>query len=223
MEGRAAHPDDPLAGRATPSGTPPLAAALGGPLGIAESALPPTVFVAASSAFGQETERAALVAVAVAAVFALVRIVRRQTPVYAVGGVIGVAFAAWIVARTGKAENFFLPGLLGNLAYATACVISIAVRRPLVGYAAQSLGAHGPGWREDPRLLRTCARATWIWAELFLVRLAVQLPLYLAGALVALGTARVAMGVPLFALGIWITWLLLRRERATRPIAAPAA
>ena len=40
---------------------------------------------------------------------------------------------------------------------------------------------------------------------LFSLRLAVQLPLYLAGAVVALGVARVAMGVPLFAVGIWLT------------------
>jgi hypothetical protein len=142
--------------------------------------------------------------------------------VYSVGGVVGVAFAAWIAARTGKAENFFLPGLLANLAYAAACVISIALRRPLVGYAVQSFGVREEGWREQPRLLRAYVQATWMWAALFFLRLAVQLPLYLAGALVALGTARVAMGVPLFALGIWLTWLLLRRERATRPAAEPA-
>jgi hypothetical protein len=69
------------------------------------------------------------------------------------------------------------------------------------------------------------ARASWLWVGLFLLRLAVQLPLYLAGAVVALGTARVAMGIPLFALGIWLSWLVIRREHAAaaaRP-APPAA
>jgi hypothetical protein len=47
---------------------------------------------------------------------------------------------------------------------------------------------------------------------LFLVRLAVQLPLYLAGAVVALGIARTAMGLPLFGLGLWLTWRLVRRN-----------
>ena len=51
-----------------------------------------------------------------------------------------------------------------------------------------------------------------MWAGLFSLRLAVQLPLYLAGAVVALGVARIAMGVPLFAIGIWLTWLLMRRH-----------
>ena len=57
-----------------------------------------------------------------------------------------------------------------------------------------------------------------VWSALFLLRLAVQLPLYLAGAVVALGVARTAMGLPLFALGLWLTWLMVRR-----PAAPPAA
>jgi hypothetical protein len=44
----------------------------------------------------------------------------------------------------------------------------------------------------------------------FLVRLAVQLPLYLAGAVVALGVARAAMGFPIFILAVWLTYLVLR-------------
>jgi hypothetical protein len=68
------------------------------------------------------------------------------------------------------------------------------------------------------------ARASWLWVGLFLLRLAVQLPLYLAGAVVALGTARVAMGIPLFALGIWLSWLIIRREHAAMAAgAAPPA
>ena len=61
---------------------------------------------------------------------------------------------------------------------------------------------------------RAFERATWLWAGLFAVRLAVQLPLYLAGAVVALGVARTAMGLPLFALGLWLTWLMVRRPPA---------
>jgi hypothetical protein len=58
--------------------------------------------------------------------------------------------------------------------------------------------------------VRLYARASWIWVGVFAVRLAVQLPLYLAGALVALGVARAAMGVPIFAVAIWLTFLVLR-------------
>ena len=55
-----------------------------------------------------------------------------------------------------------------------------------------------------------------MWAGLFLVRLVVQLPLYLAGEVVVLGIARTAMGIPLFALGLWITYRMVRRPHVPR-------
>lgn len=188
-----------------------LTASLGGPLGIAESVLPAAAFVVVATASGQNTRLAAIVAVGVAAVFAVARIVRRQTPIYAVSGVIGVAIAGYVASRTGRAEDFFLPGLLLNVGYATAYIVSILVRWPLMGVIVAALARTGNGWRDNPARLRAYSRASWIWVGLFLSRIAVQLPLYLAGALVALGTARVAMGVPLFVVGAWLSWLVLRR------------
>jgi len=55
-------------------------------------------------------------------------------------------------------------------------------------------------------------RASWLWVGLFLTRLVVQLPLYLAGSVTELGVARTAMGLPLFGLGIWLTYLILRDD-----------
>ena len=54
------------------------------------------------------------------------------------------------------------------------------------------------------------ARASWIWVALFALRLAVQLPLYFADELVALGVAKTAMGFPVFALAAWLSYLVLR-------------
>jgi hypothetical protein len=202
-------------GRAT---APDLAAAVGGPLGMAEAALPAVAFVTAYTVSGSRTGVAAAVAVGLALVFAVARLVRGGSPRHALSGLVGVAFAAFVAARSGRAENFFLPGLLANAAYALAFLISIAVRRPLVGEIVSRLDGEDEHWREDPGRMRTFARASALWAGVFLVRLAVQLPLYLAGAVVALGVARTAMGLPLFALGLWLTWSLVRR-RAPAPAA----
>lgn len=193
--------------------------AFGGPLGVAEATLPVAVFVAVSTATGQDTRSAAIAAVGLALALALARVARRQTPIHALSGVVGVAIAGYVAGRTGRAEDFFLPGLLANIVYAAAWAISIAIRRPLVGVLVASLTG-ASGWRGDPALVRAYSRASWIWVGLFGARVAVQLPLYLAGATVALGVARVAMGLPLFALGLWLSWLLLRR---TAPPGAAAA
>lgn len=190
---------------------PTIAEALGGPAGVAETSLPPVAFVATYSLSGSNTDMAALVAVGIAMVLTIVRLWRRESPRHALAGLIGVGFAAFIASRSGRAEDFFLPGLIANAAYTAAFLISIAVRRPLIGVIVGQLTGEG-GWRGDPARMRAFVRATWLWAGVFLARLSVQLPLYLGGAVVALGIARTAMGVPLFALGAWLTWLLVRRR-----------
>jgi hypothetical protein len=187
---------------------PGLMEAVGGPLGMAETSLPPVAFAAAYGFIG--TNGAAIIAVAVGLVFALARLARRETPRHALTGLVGIGFAAFVAARSGKAENFFLPGLLANAAYATALLTSVAIRRPLIGYVVGQLDGEGAAWREDPLRVRVFMRASLMWAALFGLRLAVQLPLYLAGAVGALGVARTAMGIPLFALGLWLTYRLVR-------------
>lgn len=194
-----------------------LAEAVGGPLGIVEVSLPAVAFVAAYGLSGSDTNTAAVVAVGLALILAMARLARRESARHALSGLVGVGFAAFIATRSGRAEDFFLPGLIANAAYASAFLISIAVRRPLVGVIVSRLDGEGDRWRDDPLRVRSFSRASWLWAGLFLTRLAVQLPLYLAAAVVALGVARTAMGLPLFALGLWLTWLLVRR-----PHAAPA-
>ena len=196
-----------------------LVEAIGGPLGFVETSLPPVAFVAAYSLSGSETVLAAGVALGVALVLAVVRLARRESPHQTLYGLVGIAFAAFVAAKSGRAENFFLPGLLANAAYAAACLVSVAIRRPLIGFVAGAVTGEA-GWREAPARARAYARATLLWAGLFLLRLAVQLPLYLAGAVVTLGVARTAMGLPLFAVGLWLTWRMLRRPHS--PATDPA-
>jgi hypothetical protein len=197
-----------------------LKEAIGGPLGMAETSLPAVAYVAAYTAAGSDTKTAATVAIALALVLTLARLVRRQSPIHALSGLVGVGFAAFIATRSGRAEDFFLPGLLANVAYASALLISLAVRRPLIGIIVTKLDGEGDEWRRDPDRVRAFVRATWLWAGLFVTRLIVQLPLYAAGAVVALGIAKTAMGLPLYVIGLWLTWLLVRRHRIPAPAQA---
>lgn len=189
---------------------PDLMQVLGGGRGIADSGLPAIAFVIGYTASGQDLRIAIWVAVGIAAAMTVIRLVRRETLQFALAGFAGVALAAFVADRTGKAENFFLPGLLLNAAYASAYLVSIAVRWPLIGVLLESFEGRGTGWRKDAHRVKLYSRASWIWVGMFLARLAVQLPLYLAGALVALGVARAVMGLPVFAVAIWLTYLVLR-------------
>jgi hypothetical protein len=196
-----------------------MSEAVGGPLGMAETAIPAVAFVVTYTVTGSNTNASAAVAVGLALALTIARLVRRESPRHALSGLFGVALAAFIATRSGKAENFFLPGLLLNAGMVSALVISILVRWPLIGVIVANLDGEGSSWRDEPLRAQAYRRATWLWAALFSARLVVQLPLYLAGAVVALGVARTAMGLPLFALGLWITWLLVRGVRAPQAAA----
>jgi hypothetical protein len=111
--------------------------------------------------------------------------------------------------RTGQAEDFFLPGLLINVAYVAAFLVSILVRWPLLGFVVGAITGDPVGWRRDPVLRRAYGADSWVWVGAFGLRLLVQVPLYLAGAVGALGIAKVVMGWPLYLLGAYITYRVL--------------
>jgi len=200
---------------------------MGGPQGIADSSLPGLVFVAVYSVSGQDLQLSAIAAIALGAIIGVVRLIRGESVRFAAAGFIGVAIAGFIATRTGRAEDFFLPGLLFNAGYAVAYAVSIAVGWPLMGVLIGPIVGDGMKWRQDPARVKLFNRMSWIWVGLFTTRLAVQLPFYLAGSLVALGIARTVMGLPLFALGLWLCYLLLRREgidmKALKPSKAGAS
>jgi len=187
-----------------------IAEATGGPLGIAEATLPFVAFTAVWTATGKDVAAGAIVAVAIAAVLAGWRILRRETVQFALSGLVGVAFGAFVAARTGEAKNFFLPGILINAGSCIVYLTSIAVRRPLIGLIAAALTGEGRSWYEDPERRRLYTRASWLWVFLFAFRLSIQLPLYLTDSVGTLAAARVITGLPLFALGLWFTYLMLK-------------
>lgn len=189
-----------------------LISALGGPQGIADSSLPALAFVVTYTLGGNDLGLAAWVAVGFGALMALIRIARRETLQFALAGFVGVAIAAFVADRTGRAEDFFLPGLLLNAAYASAYLVSIVIRWPLLGVILGPITGEGMAWRRDPERVRLYTRASWVWVGVFSVRLAVQLPLYLAGAVLALGIAKTAMGLPIFLVAIWLSYLILRDD-----------
>ncbi|MDQ3600693.1 MAG: DUF3159 domain-containing protein [Actinomycetota bacterium] len=186
-----------------------IAEAIGGGRGLLDAGLPGIVFVTVYT-ITRSLTAAVWGAIAAGALLTAVRLARRETVQHALAGFVGVAIAAFIAQRTGRAENFFLPGLFINAGYALAYLVSILVRWPLLGLFVGAMYGQGTAWRRDPAQLRAFTLASWVWVAMFCLRIAVQWPLYLAGALVPLGVARLAMGWPLFLLAVWISWLLLR-------------
>lgn len=197
-----------------------LSDAIGGPRGVVEAVLPGLVFVVTITAT-RSLAWAGGLALGVAAVASVARLVSRQPLQQALAGAVGVGICALTAWRTGDAADFYWWGLLLNAVYAVVLAVSTLPLPkagplpggplPVTGLLVAAATGGGSAWRTDPAQLRLHQRLTWMWVGLFALRLAVQTPLYLAGAVTALGVARLAMGIPLFAAAAWVTWLALRR------------
>lgn len=189
-------------------------AAVGGVRGLVESIAPGLVFVVVFLITRELLP--ALVASSALAVLAVVgRLVQRTPLTQAFSGLLGVAISVVWAWQTGEAANFFQWGLWVNAAYLVGTVLSILVRWPLVGAIVALIRGEWEGWRSSP-MYRRYVMATWLWAGLFAARLAVQVPLLLDDAVGWLGTAKLLMGVPLFAVVIWLTWLMVREPEELR-------
>lgn len=190
--------------------------AMGGVRGVLESILPSLAFLIAYTVTADPVTHqgdlwlSLAVSVGLAVVFTVIRIVMRQPAAAALGGLIAVVAAAALSLFTGRAQDNFVWGFITNAAYGTAFLVSALVGWSLIGLAAGFLMNEGTAWRRSPRKRRVFFWLAIAWAALFAARLAVQLPLYFAGNVAALGTLKLLMGLPLFAPLVAVTWLAVR-------------
>lgn len=189
-----------------------LSRQLGGVRGMVEAALPFVGFTVAW-VLSRALYPSLGVAVGVALVLAVVRLLQRSSLKFVAQAVVPTAIAALIASRTGRAEDVFLPGILYNGALAVVSLLTVAVRRPLVGFIVGAALQDPTGWIKDRGLVRMSTRLTLVLAVPYVLRFVVQLPLFLAQKVVWLGVAKVVLGWPLLLAALFVIGLLLSRGR----------
>ncbi|WP_245712932.1 DUF3159 domain-containing protein [Micromonospora nigra] len=185
---------------------------LGGRRGAVDATLPPVAFAVGWLVTGQSVWGGVIAALATGAGVAGWRLRRGDRPRSVLVGLLAVCVAALVVLRTGRAEDFFLLQLLANAASTLAWVVSVVVRWPLLGVVVGAVLGQRARWRRDPALLRAYTRGSWVWVATYVLRVAVFLPLYLSGQVLALTVARVALSWPLVAAVLAVSWVVVRRS-----------
>ena len=186
---------------------------LAGRSGVADGILSPLVFVVTNAIFGL---RAAIIAGSVVAVgIVVVRLATGRPLQYAMSGVFGTAIAIAVTARSGRAETYFLPGIITGAATTVALVVSIVVKRPLVMYASWATRGWPLGWYRHDLVRPAYTAVTWIWVVFFGVRTAVQAVLYLDGNVNTLGAVRIATGWPGLLALLVVTYIVGRKRLET--------
>nr|WP_064571763.1 DUF3159 domain-containing protein [Gordonia sp. LAM0048] len=201
--------------------TPTVLEQIGGVSGLVYSTVPVVVFVPVNSFSDLRT--AIYAALGVAALLFVVRLIRREPLTPAISGLLGVGICVFIADRVGDAKGYFLFGIWSTLVYAIVFVISILVRRPLIGVAWHLVNGEGSSWRRQRSILRAYDIATALWALLFAARYLTQSELYDDGATGWLAFTRIAMGWPLTALVVLATILLVRRAQRAEAARAEAS
>jgi uncharacterized protein DUF3159 len=208
-----AHPDKGTLAGSEPR-TPTLLEQLGGVGGLVSSVVPAVVFVAVNPFAGLQP--AIWASLGAAVVVGVWRLVCREPLQPAVSGILGVAVCAFIAYHTGQARGFFLYGIWYSLLAGVTLMVSVVVRRPLVGVLWSVLNGSGFGWRADRRARFGFDVATMVWAVFLLARFGVQHYLYELRQEEWLGVARLAMGLPLTAVAALVTlWAVRRAVRVT--------
>jgi hypothetical protein len=205
---------------------------LGGVRGLIESSIPVFVFVVlnvllSASFVGLEKRHALYWAIGGSVVSALAiggyRLVQRQPVRHAVNGIFGIAVGAYLAYRSGNGRDFYLPGILLTLAQVAACLVSVAFRKPLIGFVWAVLANGGKhDWLRNPRLLGTFQWLTLVWAGSLFLRAGVQGWLYLADEANAIGIVRVLISWPIYAATFAYTAWAIHRVTSTQRTTDPA-
>ncbi|GAA3025919.1 DUF3159 domain-containing protein [Streptosporangium longisporum] len=200
-----------------------LAKAFGGIRGVVEAAVPTIAFTGMWIATS-DLRRSLIVSVGTAVLLLVVRLLQRSTPQFVINSLIGIGIGAFFASRTGQAEDVFLPGILYNAGYSVVMLLSIVTRWPVVGFMIGSVTGDPTAWRSDPAVVKLCTRLTWLLMIPCVVRVAVQLPVYLIGrdqAVAELGILKIVMGWPLqIAALAAMVWLLARGRTPVQPTAS---
>ncbi len=211
-----------MIGPAPPSKPPPrdaqgLVELMGGTRGMVEATIPGVVFAVAYPVSGARLGPSLWIALLSALALGVLALWHRRPVGQVVASLVGVGIMAGWAAWRGQPQDFFFPSIVKNGVYASVYAISCLVRWPLLGVILGPILGEGFAWRRDPTRYRAYLLASWLWAGVFIIRLLVQVPLYLAERTTVLGFANIPLGLPLFLLACGGTWLILRSSHPIHP------
>ncbi|WP_010146925.1 DUF3159 domain-containing protein [Serinicoccus profundi] len=197
--------------------------ALGGWYGSLETALPTVAFVA-TWLITDAVRPAVIAAAGLLVVLTVVRGFVGGSWRFIGSAVFATAIAAFFALRSGEAQDAFLPGIVVSGAYGVAALVSILARWPLVGFIVAvgdpDFAERPTAWRRDAGLVAVCSRLTWVLVGLFALRVAVMLPLYLAGEVAWLGVTKIALSWPAYLVAVLIMGAMLATGRTPSENAA---
>ena len=183
--------------------------ALGGKKGIVDSGLPGVIFLLGYN-IHHNLEVAIVLALGASLILSVISVLRKDSLQFVLSGFVGVAFCAFIAWKTGDAKAYYLPSLWKNSGFALVYLITNLSGWPIIGLILGPVLGENLAWRNVPKRKRAYLMASWLWFGMFVLRLLIQYPLYKSGNFNALGIANIFLGLPLYFLTLWGSWIFIK-------------
>ena len=171
----------------------------------ADTIIPPLLYALVNMLAGLVP--ATLAALVLAAILTILRLVRKQSWLYALSGLVLTLLAAGLAWYTQNAASYFLPGLISSGALLAAALLSIWAGKPLAAWSSHLTRAWPKEWYWLPNICPAYIEVTWMWAAFIAARLMAQYVLYQQGNASLLGWANVLLGWPVTILVLVISYL----------------
>ncbi len=141
-----------------------------------DAILPPIIFLVINGLVGFQAAMGSALVISIG--IAIVRIIRKQSLLYALAGVGSVAVAIGIAWFLGKSEGFFLPGLVSGSMTLLLTLVSLIIRRPMVAWTSYLARRWPLDWYWHPLVRPAYSEVTFAWALFFAARLFLQFALF---------------------------------------------
>ena len=166
-----------------------------------DAVLPPLVFVVAHQSLDLTT--ALILSLGLAVLLAVIRFLRKQTWKYALGGLGGVVLASGLVYLTRDAANYFIGSVISSAFLFFIALASLLIGKPLAVWASHLSRGWSLDWYWRKDIKPAYIEVTWFWTAFILIRLIIQLMLFLRGDIFTLVWANIVLGWPM-TLGVLI-------------------
>ena len=171
----------------------------------ADTIIPPLLYALVNMLAGLVP--ATISALILAVILTVLRLVRKQSWLYAFSGLVLTLSAIGLAWYTHDAASFFLPDLITSGTLLAAALLSIGARKPLAAWTSHLTRAWPREWYWLPNICPAYTEVTWMWAAFIAGRLAVQYTLYQQGDASLQGLANVLLGWPVTIFVLVISYL----------------
>lgn len=170
-----------------------------------DALLPPLLFAIVNGSYPLTV--ASIMAITLALLLGLVRLVRKQPLRYAVGGLVGVVFASGIAYFSNNAANYYLPKIATSGLLVLVALVSIVIGKPLAALTSHLTRGWDLDWYWRKDVKPAYQEVTVLWLIFFVMRLILQIMLFRRGDVVALAWTNTLLGLPVTAAGLVLSYL----------------